>query len=442
MPKIISRRAIGTTPVYDIGVVKDHNFLLANGLVASNCFNKSHSTAYAYVTYQTAYLKAHYPVEYMAALLSSQIGNQDKIQRYITTCQSMGIEVEPPDINRSDMDFTPLKDSRKILFGLTAVRNVGQGAVEHILQVRKAGKFQSLADVCDRVDTSIVNRRALEALIQSGALDKLHSNRHQMMRDLEFLLDWASSRAKDREIGQADIFSLLGGGASETPLTSAPKAPPVDDYSSQEKLQFEKELLGFYISDHPLKPLMQRAQVLAPIRLGQLESVADNRSVTALALITQIKPITTKRGERMAVVTLEDLSGSCEAVAFPSVFAQVGDALVLEKPLVLWGRLDQRDEQMQLILEDVQPAQELEILNVTLTVAQAGDLQTQAQLRELLKPWCGENAKVPVVATIAHSLRQVQVRFGAQFRVQKGAETAHALTQAGFTADCRPLVPH
>ncbi len=409
-------------------------------LFAEYCFNKSHSTAYAYVTYQTAYLKANYPVEYMAALLSSQAGNQDKIQRYIATCQSMNIEVEPPDINRSDMDFTPLKDSRKILFGLSAVRNVGQGAVEHILQVRQQGKFQSLADLCDRVNTAVVNRRALEALIQSGALDRLHPNRRQMMRDLEVILDWANSRAKDREIGQTDIFSFLPESIQQTPVTTAPKAPPVEDYSSQEKLKFEKELLGFYISDHPLKPLMQRAQVLAPIALGQWEQVVENRPITALALMTQLKPITTKKGDRMAVVTLEDLSGSCEAVAFPHTFAQIEDLLIPEQPLVVWGRFEQRDEQMQLVLEDVQLAQRMHILHLLLPVDQAGDIQIQAKLRDLLKPWCGETAKTPVVATVTHPLRQIQVRFGSQFRVQDGMAAANALSQAGFVAECQALM--
>ncbi|MCS7030727.1 MAG: OB-fold nucleic acid binding domain-containing protein [Gloeomargarita sp. SKYG116] len=440
MPKIIARRWIGSKAVYDIGVARDHNFLLANGLVAANCFNKSHSTAYAYITYQTAYLKANFPVEYMAALLSSQIGNQDKIQRYIATCQSMGIEVEPPDINRSDMHFTPLKDSRKILFGLSAVRHVGQGAVEHILQVRQAGPFHSLADLCDRVDTGIVNRRAMEALIQAGALDRLHPNRRQMIADLELLWDWANSRAKDRQVGQADLFSLLGDGQTSASLTTAPKAPPVDDYSSQEKLQLEKELLGFYISDHPLKPLSQRAQVLAPICLGQLEHVPENRLVMALVLVTQIKSITTKKGERMAVVTLEDLSGSCEAVAFPSVFAQIGTHLVPEQPLMVWGRVDYRDEQMQLVLEDAQPAHTVQIVEITLTPDQAKDIQVHAQLRETLKPWCGDAAKIPVIATINHPLQPIQVRFGPQFRVQDGAATAHALTQAGFPARCQSLV--
>ena len=145
MVKIIQRKLLGEQVVFDIGVPEDHNFLLENGLVASNCFNKSHSTAYGYVTYQTAYLKANYPVEYMAALLTINSDAQDKVQRYIATCQNMGIPIEPPDINRSGIDFTPLSDS--ILFGLSAVRNVGSGAIDNILQARASGgNFKSLAD--------------------------------------------------------------------------------------------------------------------------------------------------------------------------------------------------------------------------------------------------------------------------------------------------------
>src|SRR4028119_878145 len=229
MVKIINRQFLGTQSVYDIGVERDHNFILANGKVASNCFNKSHSTAYGYVTYQTAYLKANYPVEYMAALLTASSGSQDKVQKYMATCSSMGIKVEQPDINRSDVDFTPI--SGKILFGLSAVRNLGQGAIECILEARKSGgAFKSLADLCDRVDLRAVNRRALEALVYSGAFDSIQPNRKQLIELLESTISWAQNRAKDRESGQTTIFDILGTTSGNSKnnnaaLESAPKAP-------------------------------------------------------------------------------------------------------------------------------------------------------------------------------------------------------------------------
>jgi DNA polymerase III subunit alpha len=243
--KIIGRKSLGTQPVYDIGVEQDHNFILLNGLVASNCFNKSHSTAYGYVTYQTAYLKANYPVEYMAALLTGSSGNQDKVQKYIATCSKMGIDVLKPDINRSEIDFTPV--SGQILFGLSAIRNLGQGAIECILKAREeGGAFKSMADFCDRVDLRTVNRRALEALIYCGAFDSLSSNRKQLFEYLDIVISWAQDRAKDRDSGQTTIFDFLGTNESKTTsnaaLESAPQPPDIPDYSPQEKLRLEKEL--------------------------------------------------------------------------------------------------------------------------------------------------------------------------------------------------------
>jgi DNA polymerase-3 subunit alpha len=235
MAKIVSRQSLGLQPVYDIGVAHDHNFLLADGQVAANCFNKSHSTAYGFVTFQTAYLKANYPVEYMAALLTSNSGDQDKVQMHIGNCIAMGIEVLPPDINKSLVDFTP--EGQSILFGLSAVRNVGLGAIECILKHREAdGPFKSLAELCDRVDLHSVNRRALESLILAGALDKLDPNRNQLMQDLELVIDWAQGRAKDREIGQGNLFDMMLGGSdtqTASPATgyeTAPKAPLVADF--------------------------------------------------------------------------------------------------------------------------------------------------------------------------------------------------------------------
>ncbi|MFM7367677.1 MAG: trans-splicing intein-formed DNA polymerase III subunit alpha C-terminal partner DnaE-C, partial [Sphaerospermopsis kisseleviana] len=182
MVKVVSRQYVGEANVYDIGVEKDHNFAIKNGFIASNCFNKSHSTAYGYVTYQTAYLKANYPLEYMAALLTANSGDTDKVQKYLNNCTTMGIEIDPPDINRSGLDFTPADN--KILFGFSAVRNVGQNAIACILEARtEGGVFKSLADFCDRIDLRAVNRRTLESLIQCGAFDKIEPNRHQLIKD-------------------------------------------------------------------------------------------------------------------------------------------------------------------------------------------------------------------------------------------------------------------
>jgi len=244
---------------------------------AEYCFNQSHSMAYGYVTYQTAYLKANYPVEYMAALLTANSGDTDKVQKYISTCMGMNIQIEPPDINRSGVDFTPSEG--KILFGLSAVRNLGQAAIACILSARnEGGEFKSLADLCDRVDLRAVNRRALDALIHCGAFDKIQLNRHQLVKDLELVFDWAQSRARDRASGQVNLFdwgSMTTSNKTSTGFESAPKAPAVDDFPPSEKLRREKELLGFYVSDHPLKSVRQSAKILAPINLSDL---SDQRS--------------------------------------------------------------------------------------------------------------------------------------------------------------------
>lgn len=415
---------------------------------AAYCFNKSHSAAYAYVTFQTAYLKANYAVEYMAALLSVNSGQQDKVQKYIANCVSMGITVDPPDVNRSGLDFTPVGD--RILFGLSAIRNLGQGAIENLLEARREGPFTSLADLCDRIDSRTVNKKALEALIFSGALDSFdpQANRHQLASDLPLVLDWAQSRAKDKASGQGSLFDLLGdldgsaGGAGGR-FDSVPKASSVMDYPPQERLKREKELLGFYVSDHPLKGIQTAARVLAPVNLSDLGECDEKVTLSAIAMITAIKPVTTKKGDKMAILQLEDLSGQTEAVVFPKSFERIGEYLQVDARLMVWGKIDRRDEQVQLIVDDVEPVDQINFVMVELDARKAGDIQIQHQLKTVLLDQRGEDvktAKVPVVAVIQGYGKRQLVRFGPQFRVQDPQQTVQALKAAQFEAIAEPLV--
>jgi DNA polymerase-3 subunit alpha len=418
-------------------------------LFAEYCFNKSHSTAYGAVTYQTAYLKAHYPVAYMAALLTVNAGSTDKVQRYIANCQAMGIEVLPPDLNRSGIDFTPTGE--RILFGLSAVRNLGEGAIRSLLEARaEGGPFNSLADLCDRLPANVMNRRALESLIHCGALDALEpsANRAQLMADLDLVLEWASARARDRASGQGNLLDLLGGGGGSggEPATavpaSAPKAAPVPDYPPKEKLRLEKELVGFYLSDHPLRQLAAPIRLLSPIGLGHLEEQADKARVSVVAMVPELRQVTTRKGDRMAVLQLEDLTGSAEAVVFPKTYARLSDHLVVDARLLIWASVDRRDDRVQLIVDDCRAIDDLELLLVELEAEQADDIAVQHQLRECLQRHRPEQeeagVRVPVVAMVRERDRARYVRLGHQFCVRDGAAAVSTLTGASFTARMKP----
>ncbi len=438
MVKIVSRQKLSDANVYDIGVVKDHNFLLANGLVASNCFNKSHSTAYAYVTYQTAYLKANYPAEYMAALLTANSGDQDKVNKYIANCASMGITVEPPNINESEVDFTPVGD-RKILFGLSAIKNVGEGAIRSILEARSEGKkFKSLPDLCQRVNLHKVNSRTLESLIKCGALDCLNSNRKQAIEHLKMVLDWAQKKAKEKESGQMNIFDVLGVDDNVVQdFEAAPSPPNSPDFSLQEKLQFEKELLGFYVSDHPLKAIEKAAHLLGPIHLSDLAHYAsEKRTISAIVMLSAVKEVITKKGDRMAIVQMEDLTGSAEAVIFPKSYQPIEAYIKPERRLIIWGKVDQRDDKVQIILEDAEPIEQVKMVMVELNTHQAGDIQEQERLKNILLTNKGEaeRAKVPVVGVVNCSTKRIFVPFGQQFRVADSHTLVKALQSAGYNA--------
>ena len=424
---------------------------------AEYCFNKSHSTAYGFVTFQTAYLKANYPTEYMAALLSAISGDQDKVQIYIANCVGMGIEVLPPDINRSGVDFTP--EDKRILFGLGAVRNLGLGAIECILRSRdEDGPFTSLPELCDRVDLRAVNRRALEALIHSGALDAMESNRQQLVHDLELVIDWAQSRAKDREIGQGNLFDMLSGaapaadasaasgpnnGSPANKYETAPKANPTEDYDPQERLRLEKEILGFYISDHPLKTVQRPARILAPISIAELGEQSEKVTISAIVMLSSVKPVTTKKGDRMAIIQIEDLSGHAEAVVFPKTYARIGMHIKADARLMIWGKVDRRDDQTQLIVNDAEPIDTIRLVTIELSPSIASDITQQHRLRNVIQAQQGEDkfdAKVPVIAMIQVGQQRQAVRLGAQFRVKDPDMAVAALTAADFKAKATALV--
>lgn len=452
MVKIVSKKLLGLEPVYDLGVPKDHNFLLSNGLVASNCFNKSHSTAYAYVTYQTAYLKANYSREYMTALLSASSDSQEKIEKYRENCEKMGIVVAPPDINRSQKDFTVCGDPEgitvgrgRIIFGLSAVKNLGEAAIENILQARQAagGEFKSLVDFCGRVDLRVVNRRSLETLIYCGAFEEIKANRKQLISDLELIIPWIQHRAKEKESGQISIFEFL---QSETDSNTnffedAPSAPAVADYSVQEKLQLEKEYLGFYISAHPLKSIQESAHILSPVYLEKLSEHKGRKKVCVVALLTSVKKHLSKNGY-MAFLELEDVNHSAEAIVFPNVYEKLSQTLLSDTALIIWGKIDHKDDKFQIIVDHAEKVENLKMLMIEIDSEDAMNPENQNKLKSLLKEQSGDRnkANIPVFLIVKNAEERLLIRLGQDFWVQNEQEAVNFLKTLSFDAQIQNLI--
>ncbi|OGQ76734.1 MAG: DNA polymerase III subunit alpha [Deltaproteobacteria bacterium RIFCSPLOWO2_12_FULL_60_16] len=317
-------------------------------------FNKSHSAAYALISYQTAYLKTHYPVEFMAALLSSEMGDTDKVIKNLAECRERGIEVLPPDINESRADFTVGGD--KIRFGLAAVKNVGEKAVEVILESREGeGAFRSLFDFCRRVDLGAVNRRVVESLVKCGAFDSTGVSRARMIAALDEAMKAGQSYQKGRQSNQIDIFDTLGAGAGNGGERNGEHYPQAEEWSAQQQLAFEKESLGFYITGHPLDKYEGALKKWTTGAIVDIRERSSGGEVKVGGVVTALRLRNTKKGERYASFQLEDRTGFVEILVWPDVYRRCMETLVLDDPILVHGRLEVGEERVQIIANEVTP---------------------------------------------------------------------------------------
>ena len=320
-------------------------------------FNKSHSVAYTVLSYQTAWLKAHYPAEYMAALLSSEIGNTDKVVQYINEARELGLLVLAPDVNESGFKFTVVGE-RRLRFGLGAIKNVGEGAIASILEGRKSGgPYRSLVDFCDRIDLRLCNKRVIESLIDAGACDSLHSHRAQLVAALEHAFAEAQARQDERNAGQHGLFAE----ESHAP-TSASRLPDIDPWSEHERLAREKAVLGFFISGHPLAKFRTEVELFGTRTTATLAEWSEHK-VRIAAVVTAVKRQISKRsGAEYARLVLEDFHGTAEALVFPEAWSVLNQAIRADEALLLIGGYSGRDrgeEQAAFIVEQARPLADL-----------------------------------------------------------------------------------
>jgi DNA polymerase-3 subunit alpha len=303
-------------------------------------FNKSHSAAYALIAYQTAFLKAHYPAQFMAALLSCDMNNTDKVVTYISECRDNEIEVLPPDINESFKDFTVVDD--RIRFGLAAVKNVGEAALDSIIEERqKDGPYLSLEDFCCRVDLRRVNRRVLESLNKAGAFDSLNLKRSQLFAILDHALEQGQAAQRDRLSGQISLFAVMG--SEKEKQHNKIEIPAIPEWTDQEKLTFEKETVGFYLTGHPLDDYREDILAVTDSNLNEKKQWVEGQNLRVGGLIRDIKNRKTKKGDPMAIIIMEDIAGTVEVVIFPELYAKCATILNNDTPVIIEG-LVKKDE--------------------------------------------------------------------------------------------------
>lgn len=384
-------------------------------------FNKSHSAAYALIAYQTAYLKVHYPVEFMAATLTSVMGSSGKVAYYIDECRQMGIEVLPPDVNQSGVHFTVVGPNQ-IRFGLAAVKNVGTGAIQELVKGRLKEPYRSLADLCQRVDSTRVNSRVLESLIRCGAMDSFAGGRSQYIAILDQVVQRAQVAQRQEIKGQISLVENLAG--YEELNQYQDQLPDLPEFPPEEILNMEKELLGLYLTGHPLDPYRERYQAWVQEPLSEMEEVDEDSNLVVGGILSGVKNHTTKKGKLMAFITLEDWSGSLEGVIFPAQYAKSHHLLVKGKPVLILGKLDLKEDDQSLIVDQILPL-DLEYLVIDLNLDQYNFQWLQELSRGLQK--C--SGPIPVLLRIIKGGRRTTLVTDEKFWVSNEEYIREFLTE-------------
>jgi DNA polymerase-3 subunit alpha len=362
-------------------------------------FNKSHSAAYALVAYQTAYLKAHYPREFMAALLSSVMGTNDKIGFYIEECRRMGINILPPDINASSSSFSV--DGKAIRFGLAAIKNVGENAIANLVAIReKNGRFKSLLDFCARVDMRLVNKRVMESLIKCGAFDSLKARRSQMLAVLERTVDVAAKRQRDMASGQLGLFgddTMVA--ADDIILPDMPEMP------AEQMLAYEKEITGFYVTGHPLDKYRDKMKDFHSIEEMLSGGFPDGKRVRAAGLIVSLKRITTKAGDMMCFLNLEDFTNQMEVIIFPRLYEKYGRLLMPDAAIAAVGRLNVNEDAVKLIADEIKP---LETVGTEVRIRIRREQETPEVFTKLKAAFAAHRGQTTVFLQLVDSRRLIK----------------------------------
>jgi len=392
-------------------------------------FNRSHSTAYALISYRTAYLKANFPIEFMTALLTSEKDNTDKVVEYVNESKKMNISIEPPNVNKSFAKFT-VEDKSSVRFGLLAVKNVGMTAIDSIVEARKEnGEFKDFFDFCQRVDSRTVNRKVLESLIKCGAFDLFSLYRSQLMSMIDECIEEASRVQKERSIGQLSFFDMAADGSEGVFKRRVPTPPNIKEWPETQILSFEKEIIGYYMTGHPLDRYKQLINKFSSLNISRLNELRDGADISLVGLINKAKhTVTRAKNEKMAILRVEDLETAVEVLVFPSAFRQSSSAIIPNTVILVKGRLSLKEDEPKIIANMVYPVDQIYDFITSITINLSGlEKDVFDVVKEKLNKHTGS---VPVYINLdTPEKKKVKILVGSQLYVSPNEGLIRELTE-------------